>query len=117
MCVVVGIGDTACDNRRLLDPGMGSRYTTSLSICRVARSRLEHVSHLQRDSDTIRVGFRKPLRENDGNPASIFPTKPCSRPTGTARREHSTWLEVPSVYRHPERAQRQANPDSFIAND
>lgn len=62
--------------RRLLDPGMGSPDTTSLSICRVARSRSEHVPRLQRDSYTARVGFRKPLREIMANPLQYFQQSP-----------------------------------------
>ena len=62
--------------RRLLDPGMGSPDTTSLSICRVARSRSDHVSRLQHDSDTIRAGFRKPLREMMATPLQYFQPSP-----------------------------------------
>lgn len=45
--------------------------------------------------------LREALAPNHDHPASIFPTKPCPRPTGTTRRDHQTGVEVPPMHRHP----------------
>jgi len=75
---VVGMGDTACDNPTTCSIRVWARryFATSLSICRVARSRSEHVPRLQRDSNTIRVGFRKPLSQMMATPLQYFQPSP-----------------------------------------
>jgi hypothetical protein len=55
---------------------MDSRYATSLSICRVARSRSERVPHLQRGSDTVRIGFKRILSQIMATPLQYFQPSP-----------------------------------------